>query len=31
MAMPPWLFYSILGISVVVILVLIVRLLPAKG
>jgi hypothetical protein len=31
MAMPPWLFYSILGLSVVIILALIVRLLSAKG
>jgi hypothetical protein len=31
MAMPPWLFYLILGLSVVIILALIVRLLSAKG
>jgi hypothetical protein len=31
MAMPPWLFYSILGLSVVIILVLVVRLVSAKG
>jgi len=31
MAMPPWLFYSILGLSVVIILVLIVRLVAAQG